>query len=235
MNVFPILKEMICKVAHALGPDLCEDMTFVGGCTTGLLLTDEFIRDQVRATDDVDLIVPVMGAIKYLELQNRLRASGFRTPHLAKQNVPICTMMLGDLRVDFMPADDSLGFTNRWYQDAIKSSSRYRLDEHTSIKLVNPVYFIATKLEAWKGRGNGKPVANRDLEDIFNLIEGREELLDEIQEAGDDVRTYIAAEIGLLFSDCPQFPEAISDQTRNDPERERLLYERMRALIGEVG
>jgi len=71
-------------------------------------------------------------------------------------------MMLGDLRVDFMPADDSLGFTNRWYQDAIKSSSRYRLDEHTSIKLVNPVYFIATKLEAWKGRGNGKPVAHRE-------------------------------------------------------------------------
>lgn len=233
MNVFPILKEMICKVAHALGPELCEDMTFVGGCTTGLLLTDEFTRDQVRATDDVDLIVPMMGAIKYFELQDRLRASGFRTPHLAKEDVPICTMMLNDLRVDFMPADDSLGFTNRWYQDAIETSSRYQLDESTTIKLVNPVYFIATKLEAWKGRGDGKPVANRDLEDIFNLVEGREELLEEVQAADESVRNYIAAEIDLLFRDCPKFPEAISDQTRNDPERERLLYERLHALIEE--
>ncbi len=42
MNVFNTLQAMLCLVAKALGPDLCQQMTFVGGCTTGLLLTDDY-------------------------------------------------------------------------------------------------------------------------------------------------------------------------------------------------
>ena len=52
---------MIAKVAQALGDDLLPHVAFVGGCTTGLLLTDDFAREQVRHTDDVDLIVHVVG------------------------------------------------------------------------------------------------------------------------------------------------------------------------------
>ncbi len=35
MTVFNTLQGMLYEVAKALGPELCKQMTFVGGCTTG--------------------------------------------------------------------------------------------------------------------------------------------------------------------------------------------------------
>ena len=69
----PVLQLMLETVAKALGPKLCQQMTFVGGCTTGLLLTDDYTREQVRHTDDVDLIVHVMGYIGFHSLQRQLQ------------------------------------------------------------------------------------------------------------------------------------------------------------------
>ncbi len=63
---------MIAVVARALGPDLLKKVAFVGGCTTGLLLTDAFSKQQVRHTDDVDLIVHVVGHVGLASLQAQL-------------------------------------------------------------------------------------------------------------------------------------------------------------------
>lgn len=149
MSAFTTLQAMLCRVAQALGPDLRQQMTFVGGCTTGLLLTDDFTREQVRSTDDVDLIVHVMGPTGFAKLQTALGERGFRVSPQEDDDFPICAMKLDDLRVDFMPDDDSLGFSNRWYKDAMATSTPYDLDQETTIQLVSPVYFVATKLEAW--------------------------------------------------------------------------------------
>ena len=46
--------ELLARVAAALG-DLRERLTFVGGCATGLLITDPAAA-PVRATQDVDAI-----------------------------------------------------------------------------------------------------------------------------------------------------------------------------------
>lgn len=51
-------KEMLVQVATALH-ELLPEVVFIGGCTTGLFLTDAFSKEQVRYTDDVDLIVHV--------------------------------------------------------------------------------------------------------------------------------------------------------------------------------
>lgn len=48
MNTINLLKEMLLKVATALGDELIKSMVFVGGCTTGLLVTDEFAKEQIR-------------------------------------------------------------------------------------------------------------------------------------------------------------------------------------------
>lgn len=69
---------MLIEVARALGPDLLKQMTFVGGCTTGLLLTDEVTREQVRHTDDVDLIVHVISYAGYSALQEELQRRGLK-------------------------------------------------------------------------------------------------------------------------------------------------------------
>ncbi len=70
----------------------------------------------MRHTDDVDLIVRVMGYIGFHSLQRQLQEQGFTIgmPE-SGETPPICAMRLGDLRVDFMPDDEEvLGFTNRW-------------------------------------------------------------------------------------------------------------------------
>ncbi|MCQ4327600.1 hypothetical protein CXK94_11725 [Stutzerimonas stutzeri] len=232
MSVFNVLQDMLKEVAKALGPDMCQQMTFVGGCTTGLLLTDDFTREQVRSTEDVDLIVHVMGAIGFVRLQEQLSQRGFRlSPNDEGDDLPICAMKLGELRVDFMPDDDTLGFSNRWYKDAMATATPYELDAETTINLVSPVYFVATKLEAWKGRGRGDALTSRDIEDILHLVDGRPELLGEIQSAKVEVSTYISHEVAKLLDDN-NFEYAVSAQSRGDSDRENLLFERLESLAG---
>jgi predicted nucleotidyltransferase len=228
MKVSLVLQEMLETVAEALGPELRQKMTFVGGCTTGLLLTDEYTLEQVRHTEDVDLIVHTMGYTAFYALQEQLKKQGFSIP-ASMDNAPICAMNLGDLRVDFMPDDDSLGFTNRWYQAAMKTASDYPLTSDLTIRLVSPVYFVATKLEAYKGRGNNDPLDSRDVEDILNLVDGREELLDEIMAASSYVQNYIALEISRLL-EVSDFEYAVQSQTFGDTERENVIFERLEAL-----
>jgi hypothetical protein len=68
------------------------------------------------------------------------------------------------------------------------------------IRLVAPVYFCASKLEAFAGRGKNDFHASRDLEDLIAVVDGRAELVGEIQAAASDVRSYLAKEIKKLIS-----------------------------------
>ena len=50
-------------VAHALGP-VCDSVVFVGGCATGLLLTQER-PDRIRITEDVDIVAQALTTQDY--------------------------------------------------------------------------------------------------------------------------------------------------------------------------
>ncbi len=53
-----------------------------------------------------------------------------------------------------MPTDDpTIGFKNKWYPEGFDHAIDYDIDEVTAIKILSPAYFIATKIEAHKGRG----------------------------------------------------------------------------------
>ena len=111
MNHFNYYKQMIVQVAEALGSELLSQVVFIGGCATGLLITDDFTREQVRYTDDVDMIVHIMSYSDWAKLQKQLREKGFSH----NQDGPVCGMKLGELKVDFMPDNrDILGFSNCW-------------------------------------------------------------------------------------------------------------------------
>jgi len=77
MNTFDRLQMMLGAVSTALGDDLLDRVAFVGGCVVGLLLTDAYSRQQVRATDDVDLVVDVVSYAEYAKLEAMLRDRGF--------------------------------------------------------------------------------------------------------------------------------------------------------------
>lgn len=221
------LRDMLSRVARALPKDLLERMAFVGGATTALLLTDPIVRQGVRYTLDVDLIVGTQGRGHWAQLQKRLRECGFRE---SQDDDVLCRMRLGDLIVDFMPTDARiLGFTNAWYSRALETSRQHDLEAGTRIKLLDPVYFVATKLEAWKGRGNDDPLSSHDLEDILTLVDGRDVLCDEIARAESDVRRYIAKEFGTLL-DHPSFEYALAGNL-SDPGRADLVWERWERIV----
>jgi predicted nucleotidyltransferase len=223
---------MIAVVARALGPDMLAKVAFVGGCTTGLLLTDAFSKQQVRHTDDVDLIVHVVGHVGLASLQTQLVGCGFS--HSMEDDSPICAMRLGQLRVDFMPDDVTvLGFTNRWYAQALQSAQPFALPDGQVIRLLTPAFFVATKLEAYLGRGNNDPLGSRDLEDILTLVDGRAELVQDLQTAGLELRSFVATELRRLMPLVP-FSYAVTSAAGNDEGRERLIFERLEALVGMV-
>jgi predicted nucleotidyltransferase len=224
MSRYNAHREMILLVAKALGDELLPQVAFVGGCTTGLLITDEMTKESVRYTDDVDLIINVLGYTGWHKFSEQLIDRGFR---ISMDDEVNCRFRLGDLQVDFMPDDaDALGFTNRWYKAALQTAQPYPISEEINIRLVTPVYFLATKFEAFKGRGNNDLLGSRDIEDILNLIDGRAELDHELSQAADDVKAYLIAEFKVLL-DSPDISYAVQSTAGGDVGREQLIFERM--------
>lgn len=221
------LLRMLETVANALGDDLRERLVFVGGCTTALFITDEVVLESVRATDDVDLIVDLVGRPQWAQLQDQLRNKGFAES--PDDNV-ICRMRLGDLKVDFMPDDESiLGFSNRWYAKGIETAVTCSLTDALEIRRLTPELFVATKLEAYLSRGNNDLLASRDMEDILLVVDGREELVAEIQHADDDVRHFIAEQFTAALND-EAFEHFLEGNINGPPGRGDIVRERFVAI-----
>jgi predicted nucleotidyltransferase len=229
-NNINLQRQMIEVVARALGNNLLEQAVFVGGCTTGLLVTDDFTKEQIRYTEDVDLVVHVIGKGEWYQLQQKLRDRGFSEDMESANNV-ICRMLLGELKVDFMPDDPNiLSFSNRWYSKVLETAERFQITEEITILLIKPEYFIATKIEAYKGRGNNDALSSHDIEDLLNLFDGRIELVDEIKTADKEVQIFISQELAKLVSD-DNFEYAVQSASNNDAEREGLIFERLESCI----
>ena len=62
--------ELLTSIANAMGA-LREQVVFVGGCATGLLITQPLVADA-RATEDVDAIVEVASLVGYHALAAQL-------------------------------------------------------------------------------------------------------------------------------------------------------------------
>ncbi|HEY8069788.1 MAG TPA: hypothetical protein VIF38_12980, partial [Burkholderiales bacterium] len=93
------------------------------------------------------------------------------------------------------------GFSNRWYEPALLTFTTVQLREGLSIRLIDPVLFVATKLEAFEDRGKGDYLESHDLEDVLSVVDGRPELVEEIARANQDVRHYVAGVIDNLIAD----------------------------------
>jgi len=80
-----------------------------------------------------------------------------------------------------MPTNAILGFENKWYPIAFETAENYQLDDFI-IKLIHPIYFLATKFDAYNNRGNGDILESKDIEDILNVINGRPQIYEELFE-----------------------------------------------------
>lgn len=227
MSVRGLLLAMLEQVAEALGDDLRARMVFVGGCTTAFLVTDLATLEGVRATDDVDLVVDLAGYGAWVHLQDELRERGFRE---SPEDDVICRMRLGGLKVDFMPDDPAiLGFSNRWYRLGMETAIDQALTDRLTIRLFTPPLFLATKLEAWLGRGGGDMVMSRDLEDVLLVVDGRPAIVDEVRAARPEVRAFISGEIAALMRG-PGFDHLLEDNIRGPAGRSDIVHRRLEAL-----
>ncbi|MYN64061.1 MAG: hypothetical protein F4X11_03405 [Acidobacteria bacterium] len=213
--------QLLQAAAQALEPMLGE-VVFVGGCVTGLLITDPAVAG-VRPTTDVDVIAEVYSYAQYDELSDRLRE--LELVQDAREGAPTCRWRQGNLTIDVMPIDEEvLGFANRWYLPAMESSENIELAGLT-LRRITPVYFIATKLEAFHGRGAGDYLTSHDLEDIITVVDGREELVADVRNAPEDVRGYIQNECGALLRSedfLNAMPGLVQEGVRLPVLRERL-------------
>ena len=229
-------EHMISRVVRALGPELASKVAFVGGCATPLLVTDELVHAGVRFTDDVDIIVHVLGFGEWYALEGHLAARGFRS---SQEDEVICRKRLRDdepeeLIVDFMPDDQHvLGFSNRWYTQALNSAFDYKLSDGSVVRLVTAPYFIGTKLEAYKGRGNNDPLGSRDIEDILNVVAGRPTLIDEIEHSPDELRQGIAEDLAALMR-TRDFDYAVASACNGNAAREHQVFERLDTLAARI-
>lgn len=223
--------ELIARIAEALG-ELRERFVFVGGCATGLLITDPAAA-PVRATRDVDAIVAVVSLADYHGLAGKLRARGFT--QTVEEGGPPYRWTLAGMKLDVLPTSEAiLGFSNRWYVPAMQTATVVQLRANLSIRLVAPAYFIATKLEAFLGRGEGDYLASHDLEDVLSVIDGRPELVAEITRADPALREFVAQIFGRLIADesfIDRLPGLVLDGSPQ--ERTNIVLHRLTALSRE--
>lgn len=65
--------------------------------------------------------------------------------------------------------------------------------------MVTALYFLATKIEAFEGRGEGNFLASHDIEDMIAVIDGRKEVVDEVKNSPDDLKSFLSAKFSDLL------------------------------------
>lgn len=181
--------ELLTSIASAMGA-VREQVVFVGGCATGLLITQPLVADA-RATEDVDAIVEVASLVRYHALAERLMEQGFK--QTMADNTPPFRWYWNGMQLDLVPLDEKvLGFANRWYKPGFEAATAATLPSGMVLRHLSAPYFMATKLEAFKDRGNNDVYLSHDLEDVITVVDGREELIGELTASPTDVRDFVA-------------------------------------------
>jgi predicted nucleotidyltransferase len=183
----------IKAVHHALG-SFRDRVLYVGGASVSLYADRP--SSEVRPKDDVDILIELLNYNGYAELEAQLRRQGFENDY---ESGIICRYRVQGIIVDVIPTnEDILGFSNRWYAEGFKHAMDIRLDQECEIRILQPHYFLATKIEAFKNRGGGDGRMSSDFEDIIFVLNNRRAIWDEMEKSSADIRTYLRNEWAII-------------------------------------
>lgn len=175
---------------------LNEKVVFVGGATISFYADRPVF--ETRPTDDIDVIIEILNYYERGELEKRLQSLGFLND---MESGIICRYVIQGTIVNIMPTNDlSIGFKNIWYPDGFVAAIGYRIDERNTIKILSAPYFVATKLEAHKGRGKQDGRSSKDFEDIVYVLENRESIWEEMKTTSSPVKKYLQSEFSNLLT-----------------------------------
>jgi hypothetical protein len=146
---------ILAKELEKLG----KPFAFLGGSALGILITDPAAA-PVRATKDIDVLVNAPTRRAYTHLEEELRSLGFVND--TRDGAPMCRYLYGDTVIDILPTSGAvLGWDSRWFARALATAQPHVI-AGIAVKLIHPAYFIATKLDAFKGRGRGDLLGSHD-------------------------------------------------------------------------
>lgn len=210
---------------------LKDEVVFVGGATIDLFITDP-AATGTRETDDVDCVIELAGKARYYALEERLRSLGFKNP--LEDDAPVlCRWKYRGITVDVMPTDASvLGFGNRWYREGIAHAESVELPNGERIRVFSIPYLLASKLEAFHGRGRGDYMASKDIEDIVSLLDGCPDAERRIAAAPDGARKHLRQEFKRLLADKAFLGSLEGHLNFGRDARERL--ERLHAILSRI-
>lgn len=114
---------------------LKQEFVFVGGATVSLYNSNPEIVSDIRPTDDVDVIIELASYGGYAEIDEKLRALGFKNDIASGV---ICRYHIQGIIVDIMPTDPKvIGFSNRWYPEGFANAIDFKLDGDTTNRIKN--------------------------------------------------------------------------------------------------
>jgi len=211
------------KAVYDALEELQDSVIFVGGATVSLYV--QRVAEEIRPTDDVDVLIELTDYKAYATLEEKLRAKKFVNDI---ESGVICRYKIQGITVDIMPTDDKiLGFSNIWYPQGFKTAVKYDLGDDYNINIFRPEYFIATKLEAFKNRGGNDGRTSTDFEDLVYIFNHRRTLWQEMSSADEDVRSYLQQQFKIMLEN-QYLEEWISSHLEYTEQR------RARYIIGSL-
>lgn len=99
--------------------------------------------------------------------------------------------------------------------------------------MVTAPYFLSTKMEAFNGRGRGDYLLSHDIEDMIAVLDGRPEIVNEVQTADQELIENVRARFAQLLSDN-RFIAALSGHMPGDQASQArigLVIDRIEAIV----
>ncbi|HXH55577.1 MAG TPA: hypothetical protein VNK03_07550 [Gammaproteobacteria bacterium] len=218
---------MLEIVARKLGK-LNDKVVYLGGCATALLINDPLSLD-IRATRDVDCIIDIISLGDYYKFEKELRGIGFTEDN--KDNI-ICRWLYDEIILDIMPTDEKiLGFGNPWYKEALEYAVPHQISNNLIIKSITAPYFIATKIEAFRTRGNNDILGSYDFEDIITIVAGRLDIGNEIASASNKLKLFLKQFFEELLKN-PKFEPNLSGHLNDGPAS--VTMQRVRKVMSLI-
>lgn len=187
----------LLRIARSLG-ELRERVVFIGGSVAPILQSVPPMP-RARVTDDVDALLVSAGYSESAALEDAVAGLGFRrdtsATHAHRWIAPD-----GD-KLDLVPFGQHLGASGSALDRvAAATAVATELEPGLTIRHVSAPAFIAMKLAAHKDRFADDPFASRDLQDVFAVIASRPEIVEEMELAPVEIRSYVASELRRLLA-----------------------------------
>lgn len=220
---------IIKEVATALD-ELNEQVVYVGGAVVGIYADDPAAED-VRPTKDVDFTLKIASYSELTKLEIELNKKGFKRDPEEKVE---CRFFLNMIMVDVM-STTSVGWApaNRWFLPGFDNALEYDLDG-TVIRILSLPYYLATKLEAYHGRGKD-PRTSHDFEDVIYVLDNSVNLVKEIIAAPEDVKTFLLTELKQIKENAG-LQEAMLGHLYPDTqsERQKIINDKLQEILDGI-